>query len=75
MIISIITKNPISEKEINNMIKYYAGMVVVPISKYHIVVRDVNVYDVNNCTNYYSYSVTSIAKYLRSVPAFNELAA
>lgn len=75
MIISIITKNPISEKEINNMIKYYAGMVVVPISKHHIIVRDVNVYDVSNCTDYYSYSVTSIAKYLRSVPVFTELAA
>lgn len=75
MIISIITKNAISEKEINNMIKYYAGMVVIPISKYHIVVRDVNVYDVNNCTNYYSYPVTNITEYLRSVPVFAEPAA
>lgn len=73
MIISIITKDTISEKEINDMTKYYAGMVVIPISRYHIVIRDETVYDVNKCTSFNSYSVTSIAEYLNS--QVNELVA
>lgn len=73
MIISIITKDTISEKEINDMTKYYAGMVVIPISRYHIVIRDKTVYDVNKCTRFNSYSVTSIAEYLNS--QVNELVA
>lgn len=75
MIISIITKDTISEKEINDMTKYYTntGMVVIPISRFHIVVKDETVYDVNKCTSFNSYSVTSIAEYLNS--QVNELVA
>ena len=73
MIISIITKDTISEKEINDMTKYYAGMVVILISRYHIVIRDKTVYDINKCTSFNSYSVTSIAEYLNS--QVNELVA
>lgn len=73
MIISIITKDTISEKEINDMTKYYAGMVVIPISRCHIVIRDETVYDVSKCTSFNSYSVTSIVEYLNS--QVNELVA
>lgn len=74
MLISIIFKNPISEDEIQYMIKYYEGMVVIPISKYHIIVRGANVYDVTSATEYYSYSFNTIKDYFYKVEMMKNVA-
>jgi len=74
MLISIISKNIISEDEIQYMIKYYEGMVVIPISNYHIIVRDANVYDVTSATEYYSYSFNTLKDYFYKVEMMKNVA-
>lgn len=64
MIISIISKTEISSLEISELQNYYAKMSVIPISRYHIVVKTDDVVDITPDVLYTSLSVESLSEFM-----------
>lgn len=70
MVISIMTRNKMSEKDINELINVYGELfAVVQIDVRHVILRDFNLYDVANATSYHTYEVNCLDEYLADIYA------
>ena len=67
MLISIISKQRVTDAEVEYMKSYYWDMVVIPISGFHIVVRSKDLLTVEEAELYTSLSVESIMDYYAPV--------
>ena len=70
MIISIFTKNKMSEEDINKLVEVYSEVfAVVQIDNRNVILRDFNLYDVAKATSYHTYHCESLDEYLADIYA------
>lgn len=70
MVISIFTKDKMSEEDINELINVYGELfAVAQIDARHVIVRSFDLYDVAKASSYYTYEVNSIEEYLADIYA------
>lgn len=70
MVISIFTKDMMTEEDINELINVYSEVfAVVQIDARHVIVRSFDLYDVAKASSYYTYKVNNLDEYLADIYA------